>query len=119
MSPQDGYVVLTNYRIIWISTSSTSSSTSSTSGGNGSDSGQVGGVPCHLPLQAVAQAEHKPGRLINYARIKLHVRQDSASYPTPGELVVCILGGNSLPTCRKLCALSPCHPPTGPCCCTL
>ncbi|KAL4422699.1 hypothetical protein ABPG75_008896 [Micractinium tetrahymenae] len=68
-----GYVVLTNYRLIWIGSSH---------GSSNQHSGSAAGVPCHLPLPAVSDAEHKGGMLVKAARIKLAVRVDNASYPT-------------------------------------
>lgn len=65
---QDGYVVLTNYRLIWMSSRS------------GPD-----GVPCHLPLPAVGHAEvHGGVAIFKAARMKLQVRVDDEAYPTPG-----------------------------------
>ncbi len=73
---QGGYVVLTNYRLIWIGTGH---------GKGDAHSSSASGVPCHLPLLAVSDAEHKHGLLVKAARIKLAVRVDNASYPTAGE----------------------------------
>lgn len=65
---QDGYVVLTNYRLIWMSSR-----------------GGPAGVPCHLPLPAVGHAEvHAGVAIFKAARLKLQVRVDEAAYPTPG-----------------------------------
>lgn len=86
---QGGYVVLTNYRLIWIGTGH----------GKGDPTGSSAcGVPCHLPLLAVSDAEHRSGLLVKAARIKLAVRVDSASYPTAGE---------ALSDGAKRCALKP------------
>ncbi len=62
--------MLTSYRLIWLTSAAPAAA--------------AGGVPCHLPLPAVAAAEHHP-HMIKAARLKLAVRVDSASYPTPGE----------------------------------
>nr|KAI3430421.1 hypothetical protein D9Q98_005016 [Chlorella vulgaris] len=68
-----GYVVLTNYRLIWMS---------STTAPQDGSSGSAAGVPCHLPLPAVSDAEHKAGMLLKNPRVKLLVRVDASRYPT-------------------------------------
>lgn len=75
--------MLTNYRLIWISSYVSSTSSASTAAAQQAPPGA--GVPCHLPLPAVGGAEVKSGvALLKSARLKLQVRVDGASYPTPG-----------------------------------
>jgi hypothetical protein len=74
---QDGYVVLTNYRLIWLLRDAAAGE-----GGGG------GGVPCHLPLPAVSDVEHRSGMLVKAARLKLMVRLDGGRHPTADSRVV-------------------------------
>lgn len=84
---RDGHIILTNYRLIWVSATASSAGAPAPAG----SAAPAAGVPCHLPLPAVSDAEHRPGRLIKPARIKLAVRVDGASYPTPDpRSVACI-----------------------------
>lgn len=71
---RDGYVVLTNYRLIWMTTKPPEL--------------PFDGVPCGLPLGAVAHIEHKPGRLIKHTRLKLSVRVDAGRYPATSSAAV-------------------------------
>lgn len=72
---QDGYVVLTNYRLIWIGSRASASAAAREA--------DAAAPPCHLPLPAVSAAEHKSG-IVRASRLKLSVRLDSTSFPTPG-----------------------------------
>lgn len=91
---QGGYIVLTNYRLIWIGASHSRSH-------EHSSSAAAAGVPCHLPLPAVSDAEHKSGMLVKAARIKLAVRVDSASYPTAGEELLLVGQGSKSEARRR------------------
>lgn len=72
---EDGYAILTNFRIIWISYKLANST--------------FDGMPCHLPLGAISETQLAKSFLqLKPTKIKLHVRLDAAGYPSSDALTV-------------------------------
>ena len=72
---QDGYAVLTSYRLLWVSYQSSDT--------------PFDGVPCYLPLGAISETDFQKTFLqLKPSRVKLHVRLDAAGYPSSDALTV-------------------------------
>lgn len=74
----DGYIILTNFRLIWISYSASATTTT-----------PFDGIPCHIPLGSIAQTELSSSFLhLKPSKLKLQVRLDAADYPSSDALRV-------------------------------